>query len=75
MGRQGADVNIFNELDYNPYDESSDTGYKRPPRDPACVCDYFAALGQLDDEGRFAHCEMQTLLDHPSDFFGSRGGQ
>lgn len=62
-------MNLLNTLGYNPFDPNSGSGYRRPPRDPAAVCDYFAALGYIEDEGAFSHREMREMLDHPSRFF------
>lgn len=62
-------MNILNKKGYNPFDNTSESGYYRPPRDPACICDYFAALGLIEDEGEFSHKEMQEMIDHPDTFF------
>jgi len=62
-------LNLLNKLDYDPFDDSSDSGYRRPPQDAACVCDYFAVLGMIEDKGEFAHKEMKEMLDTPKKFF------
>jgi hypothetical protein len=62
-------MNLFNKKGYIPFDGSSDTGYRRPPRDPASVCDYFGVLNYLEDEGKFSHSEMAALLEDPAKFF------
>lgn len=54
---------------YNPIDDKSKTGYRRPPKVAGCVLDYFAALGEIEDGGKFAHEEMKALLKSPSQFF------
>lgn len=55
---------------YEPLDESSPTGFCRPPRIAGCLLDYFAAIGTVEDGGKFAHAEAQALLDSPETFFG-----
>jgi len=62
-------MSILNTRGYDLVDDSSRSGFRRPPRDPACVCDYFAALGYIEDGGSFSHKEMAVLLNHPSEFF------
>lgn len=62
-------MNILNKLGYDPIDDSAVTGYRRPPRDAACVCDYFATLMLIEDDGQFLHSEMRTMLEKPMVFF------
>jgi hypothetical protein len=54
---------------YDPVDDASAAGYRRPPRVVGCVLDYFAELGKIDDGGTFAVSEMKAMLDDPSTFF------
>ncbi len=61
---------LLNKLNYDPIDDDSDTGYRRPPHDAASVCDYFHALAELEDDGNFAVTEMEDLLNNPTEFFG-----
>lgn len=67
-----ADQIMLNKLGYDPIDDDSDTGYRRPPHDAASVCDYFGALGYVEDGGRFVVEEMEILLNDPAAFFGAR---
>lgn len=62
-------MKLMNDRNYDPLDDASATGYRRPPRDPTCICDYFAALGGSEDDGMLLHAEMQALLDWPDEFF------
>ncbi len=55
--------------DYEPRDAESATGFRRPPKVPGCVLDYFAALAYMEDGGKFAHDEMRALLLTPEQFF------
>jgi hypothetical protein len=57
------------EHDYEPMDDASESGFRRPPRVAGCVLDYFAALGLIEDDGEFAHKEMYLMLDFPQLFF------
>lgn len=65
-------MKLLNKKGYNPYNEESETGYLRPPKDAACVGDYFAALRTAEDGGGFLHAEVQTLMDDPEKFFEAR---
>ena len=68
-------MNILNKVGYDPRNdillnpEGTQRAHPRPPRDPAAICDYFAWLGYIEDEGAFAHREMAALLDDPDTFF------
>jgi hypothetical protein len=60
---------LLNKKKYEPVDDDSPTGYKRPTKDPASVCDYFHALAFLEDGGKFATKEMKKMLSDPEKFF------
>lgn len=62
---------LLNGVGYNPQDDDSDTDYKRPPRDAACVLDYFCALSFVENDGQFATDEMYAMLADPTAFFGA----
>lgn len=68
-------MNILNKVGYNPFAdillnaEGTLRAHPRPPRDPAAVCDYFAMLGYIEDEGAFSHREMADLITNPDSFF------
>lgn len=60
---------ILNNQGYDPIDDCSDSGYRRPPRDGKCINDYFYELGKIEDGGEFAAAEMMRMLDSPIAFF------
>jgi hypothetical protein len=60
----------LNKIGYDPVDDDSDSGYRRPPHDAACVCDYFHELAGVEDDGKFVVEEMEELLNNPTAFFG-----
>ena len=60
---------LLNKRNYDPIDDDSETGYRRPPEDPACVCDYFCALSYVEDSGKFAVAEMTVLMTDACAFF------
>jgi len=62
-------MNTLNKCGYNPMDDYSDSGFRRPPMDIPCICDYFARLMLLEDGGVFLHKEMGEMLNSPSTFF------
>lgn len=65
-------MDILNKRGYDPIDDYSDSGYRRPPRDAACVGDYLAALMGIEDGGKFLHEEIEEMLEYPNDFFDEK---
>ena len=59
---------MLNTLGYIPIDDGREGGYRRPPRDAACIVDYFHVLNYVEDDGEFAVFEMQALMDDPDSF-------
>jgi hypothetical protein len=59
------------ERSYDPSDDHSASGFRRPPRAAGCVLDYFFALSFLGDGGHFATSEMKAMLDDPATFFAT----
>jgi hypothetical protein len=64
-------MHLTNKKTYDPFDDDSGSGFRRPPNDPACVCDYFTALAMIEDDGAFMHAEMAVMLQSPKEFFPS----
>lgn len=62
---------LLNKVGYDPVDDDSDSGYRRPPREPKAINDYFHVLGEIEDEGDFAAEEMAVLLADPASFFSA----
>ena len=70
-------MNLLNKRGYDPHDEAlmerqdhaEALGVAKPPNDPACVADYFAALAGIEDGGETAIAEMRSLLEDPRAFF------
>ncbi len=54
-------------LGYDPVDAQSMTGFRRPPKDAACVVDYVLAIRKSD--AAFLIGEMRSLIDDPDEFF------
>jgi hypothetical protein len=54
-------------LGYKPRDRRSLTGFRRPPRHPACVVDYFTAISRTDHA--FQVEEMRLMMERPNSFF------
>jgi addiction module HigA family antidote len=57
---------------YDPIDDDSDSGYRRPSRDPRELIDYLFAIGACEDGGNFIRAEVKALLDAPDTFFVHR---
>jgi hypothetical protein len=54
-------------LGYDPLDDQSNTGFRRPLKDAACVVDYFLAIRKSD--AAFFIGEMRSLIEDPDEFF------
>ena len=54
-------------LGYDPLDDQSMTGFRRPPRDAACVVDYVLAIRKSD--AAFLIGEMRSMIEDPDEFF------
>jgi hypothetical protein len=58
------------ELGYDPLDDRSMTGFRRPPKDAACAVDYFLAIRR--EEVGFFVGEMRSMIEDPEDFFNDQ---
>ena len=54
-------------LGYDPLDDQSITGFRRPPKDAACVVDYVLAIRKSD--AAFLIGEMRSIIEDPDEFF------
>jgi hypothetical protein len=54
-------------LGYDPLDARSMTGFRRPPKDAACVVDYVLAIRKSD--AAFMIGEMRSMIEDPDEFF------
>ncbi len=58
------------ELGYDPLDDRCVSRFCRPPKDPACVIDYFFAIRK---KAEFLVAEMRKLMEDPDEFFDDNG--
>ena len=58
-------------LGYDPLDSKSITGFRRPPKDAACVVDYVLAIRRSD--APFLIGEMRNMIEDPGEFFNDNG--
>lgn len=57
-------------LGYDPYDDNSETGYRRPPRLAGCLTDYFMVIqNDCTLDNPFPHREFEAMLSDPDAFF------
>jgi len=55
---------------YDPLDDQTMTGYRRPPKDAACAIDYFLAIRKSD--AAFLIGEMRSMIEDPEEFFNDK---